>query len=334
MTPGVYCCLVDPKLLIDTIRTMAVILGGLMTGYCLRKSGWVAERHGNTVNRFALMFIQPLVICLALWMMERLQWRALMLPLYGITLILAMWPVASVLGRSLRLDRPALGSFVTGSMFSNVGFTYGTFIAYVALGPTGAALGSLYCVSFMPTFFTLGFTVGKRYSHDSGGSLWRALGRQFADAQTRNPVLGIIAGLALNVLRVPPPSSGAAIIDVAMPATTAAYLLAIGLGLHLSAVKLYWRECLLAHVSKFVLSPIVGLGLAALFGYFALADRGPLAVAFIQSAAPVAIMTVMLAEVSNLNPKLAGALWITTNVTAVLLAPAILLAARALAGLS
>lgn len=322
----------DGKLLVDTIRTMAVILGGLTTGYCLRKSCWVAERHGNTVNRFALVYIQPLVICLALWMMGRLQWRALMLPLYGIALILALWPVAAVLGRLMRLDRPALGSFVTGSMFSNVGFTYGTFIAYVALGPTGAALGSLYCVSFMPTFFTLGFTVGRRYSHDSSGSLWRALGRQFADPQTRNPVLGIMAGLALNLLNVTPPAAGEAIIDVAMPATTAAYLLAIGLGLHLSAVRVYWRECLLAHVSKFVLSPAVGLSLALLFGYWALADRGPLVVAFIQSAAPVAIMSVMLAEVANLNPRLAGALWITTNVTGVLLAPVILLAARALMG--
>jgi len=330
LTPRVYCCLVDPKLLVDTVRTMAVILGGLMTGYCLRKSGWVAERHGNRVNRFALMFIQPLVICLALWMMQRLQWRALLLPLYGITLILALWPVAAVLGRTLRLDRPALGSFVTASMFSNVGFTYGTFIAYVALGPVGAALGSLYCVSFMPTFFTLGFYVGKRYSGDDRGGLLRALGKQFADPQTRNPVLGIVAGLALNLLRVPAPAAGEVIIDVAMPATTAAYLLAIGLGLHLSAVKVYWRECLLAHLSKFVLGPAVGLALAMVFGYFAMADRGPLVVVFIQSAAPVAIMSVMLAEVSGLNPKLAGALWITTNVTAVLLAPVILLAARAL----
>jgi predicted permease len=309
---------------------MAVILGGLMTGYCLRKSGWVAERQSNVINRFALMFIQPLVICLALWMMAPVTWRTLLLPLYGVTLIVALWPGAHLLGRALRLDRPSLGSFVTGSMFSNVGFTYGTFIAYVALGPAGAALGSLYCVSFMPSFFTLGFAVGRRYAPGSDQGLLRALGKQFADPQTRNPVLGIAAGLTLNLLRVPAPASADAIIDVAMPATTAAYLLAIGLGLHLSAVKDYWRECLLAHASKFVLGPIVGLALAAAFGYWRMADRSLLVVTFIQSAAPVAIMTVMLAEVAHLNAKLAGALWITTNVTGVLLAPAILLAARAL----
>lgn len=320
----------DPKLLIDTIRTMTVILGGLTAGYCLRKSGRVPESAANPVNRFALVTIQPAVICLALWLMKPVGLRTLALPLYGVLLILIMWPVASLMGRLQRLNRPALGSFVTAGMFSNVGFTYGTFIAYVALGPTGAALGALYCVSFMPTFFTLGFLVGRRYSHDGGGSLLQALGQQFADPQTRNPVLGIIAGLTLNLLRVPAPTAGPAIIDVAMPATTAAYLLAIGLGLHLSAVKVYWRECLVAHAVKFALSPAVGLVLAVPFGYWALSDRGPLCVAFIESAAPVAIMTVLLAEMSGLNPKLAGALWITTNVTAVFLAPVILIAARSL----
>lgn len=320
----------DPKLLVDTIRTMVVILGGLGVGYGLRKTGHLSEDAANPVNRFALTIIQPLVIGLALWMMKPVTWQALLLPLYGILLILALWPVSHFVGRRVGLDRPTLGTFVSGSMFSNVGFTFGTFLAYVALGPAGAALGSLYCVSFMPTFFTLGFYAGRVYSPDAGGSMWAALRQQFLDPATRNPVLGIVAGLILNMLRVKAPDASAAIIDVAMPATTAAYLLAIGLGLHLSAVKDYWRECLLLHVSKFVLSPALGLALALPFGYFAAHDHSNLVVAFIEASSPVAIMSVMLAEMCNLNSNLAGALWITTNVTAVFLAPLILIAARAL----
>lgn len=320
----------EPKLLVDTIRTMVVILGGLMVGYCLRKSGRLPEAAGNRINRAALVWVQPLVIALALWMMDTLSWRALLLPLFGLVLILLMWPVGALLGRGVSLDRPGLGSFVTAAMFSNCGFTYGTFLAYVALGPAGAALGSLYTISFMPTFFTLGFYVGRCYSPVTTGGMWGALRDQFLDPATRNPLLGIAAGLALNLLRVKPPSASAQIIDLAMPATTAAYLLAIGLGLHLSAVRVYWRECVLLHLSKFVLSPALGLVLAVPFGYFALHDRGPLVVAFVQAASPVAIMSVMLAEMCDLNPKLAGALWITTNVTGVLIAPLILLGARGL----
>ncbi|MEN6401149.1 MAG: hypothetical protein ABFD94_04340 [Armatimonadia bacterium] len=320
----------DQKLLIDTIRTMVVILGGLMVGYCLRKSGWMAEEKGNTVNRIALVWVQPFVIGLALWMMKSVDWQALLLPLYGLVLILLMWPVSAAVGRCMRLDRSSMGVFVTASMFSNVGFTFGTFLCYVALGPPGAALGSLYCVSFMPSFFTLGFYTGRRYMPNAAGSMWGALREQFLDAQTRNPVLGILAGLLLNALRVHQPPGAAMAIDVAMPATTAAYLLAIGLGLHLSAVKDYWRECVLLHISKFALSPVVGLALALPFGYWFGPDRSNLVVCFIQAAAPVAIMSVMLADMCGLNSKLAGALWITTNVTAVFLAPLILIVARML----
>lgn len=320
----------DPKLLTDTIRTMVVILGGLSVGYGLRKTGRLPESAANPVNRFALTVIQPLVIGLALWMMKPVTWQALLLPLYGIVLILALWPVSALVGRCVGLDRPTLGTFVSGSMFSNVGFTFGTFLAYVALGPAGAALGALYCVSFMPTFFTLGFYAGRFYSPDTGGSMWAALRQQALDPATRNPVLGILVGLTLNALRVKAPAASAAIIDIAMPATTASYLLAIGLGLHLSAVKDYWRECLLLHVSKFVISPVIGLALAIPFGYWAAHDHSSLVVAFIEASAPVAIMSVMLAEMCNLNSNLAGALWITTNVTAVFLAPLILIIARML----
>lgn len=318
------------QLLIDTIRTMTVILGGLVLGYCLRKSGRVPESAANPVNRFALTVIQPLVIGLALWMMKPVTWQALLLPLYGILLILALWPLSALMGRCLCYSRPNLGSFVSASMFSNVGFTFGTFVAYVALGPPGAALGSLYCVSFMPSFFTLGFYVGRLYSPETEGGMWAALREQFLDPATRNPVLGIVIGLVLNMLRVQAPAASAAIIDVAMPTTTAAYLLAIGLGLHLSAVKDYWHECLLLHAAKFLISPALGLLLAIPFGYWAMPDHSMLVVCFIQAAAPVAIMSVMLAEMCGLNSKMAGALWITTNITAVFLAPVILLIARSL----
>ena len=83
----------DPKLPSDTIITASVILGGLSLGYALRKTGRVAEAAAVPINRFALIIVQPLVIALALWMMKPIDWQALLLPLYGIVLILAMWPV-------------------------------------------------------------------------------------------------------------------------------------------------------------------------------------------------------------------------------------------------
>lgn len=332
---GHYVCFgapqqVDERLFIDAMRTMTVILGGLIAGYCLRKSGRVAETWAGPVNRATLTWIQPTVICLALWAMKRPDARTLALPIFGIALYVALWPVGAALSRLMRLPRADAGPFTTATMFSNVGFTYGTFLAFAALGAEGAALGSLYCASFMPGVFTLGFFIGRRHSDSGHDGVLQALAALAKDGQTRNPILGIIAGLALNIADVPKLTESAFIIDIAMPAATAAFLLAIGLGLRLSSVKTYWRQCLVMHGAKFILSPVVGLGLAYLFGYWQAADHDALRVVFIQSAAPVAILGVMLADVFGLNRDLAGALWLTTNVTGVLLAPAILVIARML----
>ena len=320
----------DSKLSIDAIRTMTVILGALAAGYCLRKSGHASASLSSSVNRTTLTFIQPVVIGIVLWSMKSLDWRTFALPAFGVTLIVIMWPIGALMARLLPTDRPSRGSFVTASMFSNVGFTYGTFVAFVALGAQGAALGALYCVSFMPMFFTLGYYIARRYMPGKQPSILGALWDLLKSGETRNPSLGIIAGLSLNLLRIAPPAQAPFIIDIAIPATTAAFLFAIGLGLRLSAVRTYWRQCALLHAVKFVITPAVGLALALVFGYWQLADHSLLRVSFIEAAAPTAIMAVMLSDVFDLNRQLAGALWLTTNITAVFLIPLILLVARML----
>lgn len=323
----------DSKLLIDTIRTMTVILGGLVLGYCLRRSGRTGPGLGTAVNRFALIWVQPVVMCLALWTMEQPDLGTLALPIYAVALIFLMWPVSALIVRatpSARGDASTEGTVVLAGMFSNVGFTYGTFLAFVLLGANGAALASVYCMAFMPAVFTLGFFVARRYAGGEQQSFWHSLAAVFRDPETRNPVLGIVLGLAVNLLHIKPPPETALLIGVSMPLTTAAFLLAIGYGLELSSLREYWRLCALVHAAKFVVTPVLGLGLAWAFGYWQMVDHSLLKVCFIEAAAPVAIMSVMAVDIFGLNRRLAGALWLSTNLTGVILAPVILLIARVL----
>lgn len=320
----------DSKLLIDTIRTMAVIVGGLVLGYCLRRSGRTGPGLGTLVNRLALIWVQPIVMGLALWTMKQPDLRTLALPVYAVVLMLVMWSLTALSARRHPGDSETRGSLVLAGMFSNVGFTYGTFLAFVVLGAQGAALASVFCMSFMPAVFTLGFYVARRYAGGEQQSPWRALWAVMADAETRNPILGILVGLALSLLRIPAPADAPLMIDVAMPLTTAAFLLAIGYGLELSSLREYWRECAAMHAIKFVVSPLAGLALAWVFGYWQGSDRSLLQVCFIEAASPVAIMSVMAADVVGLNRRLAGALWLSTNVSSVALAPVIVLVAKLL----
>lgn len=320
----------DPKLLADTIRTVTVILGGLVAGYCLRKAGRLPADFGTRVNRATLTWAQPVVIAIALWSMKPMTGQMLLLPVFGLLMVVLLALPAALTGRLLKLDTPARGTFITSAMFSNVGFTYGTFVAYAALGTPGAALGSLYCASFMPSVFTLGFAVARRYSAEGQCTVGEALRDLVRDSHTRNPVVGILVGLALNLWRVPTPAWTPTVIDLAMPTATAAFLLATGYGLRLSAVRAYWRECLVMQLLRMSLGPLIGALLAVGFGYWSLADRGPLTVVLIMASAPVGIMAALLSDIFGLNRQLAGALWLTTNIAGVLLAPVILVLVRLL----
>ena len=292
----------DLRLAIDVIRTFTVILGGLLAGYCLRKSGRLSEETGSAINRWAMAYLQPIVIILALWVMDRPGWREIALPVYAALLIVLMWPVSLGMARALGLPRGGKGAFIGSGMFSNVGYTYGTFIAFVALGPQGAALGSLYCLSFSPLFYTLGFYLGRRYAPGAKHSALAALLGLLRERHTLYPILSIFVGLGLSLSGVPAPGETAFVLDLGLPLVTGVFLIAIGLG----------------------------LGLAYLFGYFSPGNHALLKLAIIQSTAPTAIMSVLLADLFDLDRRLAGALWLTTNITAIVLAPLVLVIVRLL----
>jgi predicted permease len=239
-----------------------------------------------------------------------------------------MWPVGHLVGRTMGFNGPTLGSFTIAAMFSNVGITYGTFLCYALLGERGAALGYLYAASFMPTFCILGFWVAEQYGR-GGTSVLAALADTLTHAQSRNPIVGTLLGICLLATGLPRPALAVPIINIMVPATTFAYMFSIGLSMHLGVMVRYWRPAVVMHALKFLVSPVLGLAL----GYTArLHMLGPdlLPVMFIQSATPVAIMSLVLAQAKSLDLQLANTCWLATNLSAIALAPLWLYIASAL----
>jgi predicted permease len=179
----------------------------------------------------------------------------------------------------------------------------------------------------MPLVYTLGYLVAGRYAHDHPLSGREMLG-EFLKPESRNPLLAVVLGVGLHYLGPVRPSSMQLLSDVTIPASTAAFLFSIGLGMRLSAVREYWRQCAVMHLLKFAISPAIGLALAYAFGYFAPGNSHLLQTTVIQSATPTAIMAIVVTQVFNQNRDLASALWLTTNLSGIVLAPAILYAAR------
>ncbi|MFP4250777.1 MAG: AEC family transporter [Armatimonadota bacterium] len=312
------------------ILMVSVIVGSLALGYAARKLRWLPTELSPNITRAAMVWIQPPLLALLIWGLEAPGWRVALLPVLLAVLITVMWPVGALGGRILGLKRAQAGAFTVSCMYSNMGLTYGAFVCFILLGEQGAALGMIWCIAFMPMLYTLGFVVARRYGHDGERSVRETLIDVMREPESRNPLLGLALGGILYALAPARPEVGGAIVDFLVPFSTAIYLFAIGLSLRLTSVVTYWRESAAIGAVKFLVTPVVGLSLAWLAGYWAMEDRTLLQVVFIQSTTPTAIMGLILAQLFDLDEQLANSAWLTTNVAAIALAPLVLYIAAAL----
>jgi len=301
-------------------RMLAVIVGSLAAGYLVRRGERLPSTRSAPITRAAMAYLQPIPLALMLWGLEPPGWKTSLLPVVAAALMLATWPVAWLVARLLRLDARGTGAFIVTAMFSNVGLTYGAFVCYILLGELGAALGLIYCLSFSPVFYTVGFFIGRHYGKQGGQSIGAVIADTWHEPQTRNPLLGFMLGGILNLAGAPRPGFVAPLLDLLIPGATAIYLFAIGLSLSLTSVVRQSRRCLGLALIKFLISPGIALGLAWLVGLGGGLQRPILQVLFVESTTPVAIMALIIPQLFDLDQDLANAGWLTTNMAAIGLA--------------
>ncbi|MCX7598749.1 MAG: AEC family transporter, partial [Armatimonadetes bacterium] len=271
-------------------ETLVVILSGLTLGWLSKRRGLSAEK-APAITRTTLIYLEPLPNLLALWGLRAGDTKAFYLPLLGAALIVLMWPVGHLIGRLQRMENADLGAFVAASMFSNVGFTFGAFLCYALLGERGVALGTLYTASFMPMLFTVGLFAAGRYSSETTRPAWELLKDTARKPESRNPIAGILVGLALYAAGVERPAAAGTAVNVLVPLTTFIYLFAIGLSMRPRTMLGHWRPATVLCAVKFLISPAVGLALGVAAGIHRDATSDLLPVLFIQSAAPAGIMS-------------------------------------------
>jgi predicted permease len=312
-----------------TLEAVLLIVLSLAAGYLCRRRRVLPPALAPQISRTGLTFLSPVVTFLVMWALEPVGWGAAALPLICVLCILLMWPPAAALGRRLFSDPASQAPWAICAMFSNQGTTYGTFLCYIALGAQGAALATIFVLPFMPTLYLLGFFLAGRYT-GRVTSPWHALAHTFRHGYSRNPLVGVALGLLMHLAIPHLPHLGHHAIDVLVPLDTAIQLFAIGLTLRFCVIGAYLRPVVIIHALKFLLTPLLGLGLATAFGLWGRADNQMVKVVLIQCSTPVAILSLVIAQATRLNVDLANSLWITTNLFAAAWAPVVLWVARML----
>jgi len=284
-------------------------------GYIARRKHWLDERWAGPLMFYLVIVGWTPASCLVLWKLP-LQWSLVALPLLGTLLPVALAPFGALFTRLHGLDAKSAGTFIVASGISNIGFTMGGFVCYCLFSDVGLGYANLFAASWAVPYVGFYYPLARRYGDPNSRLTTRFILRTFFDLRSL-PVLGSVAGLILNLLKtpVPTPVETFHVLDILIIGSVLASFATVGLQNQFS----HLAQQKILHVSlavvKFAVTPLLAVLLIVLSQYL----FGPLPtvarnVIYIQSFMPTAIFTVLIANLFDLDPKLASVLFVVNTV--------------------
>lgn len=300
----------------------------MVVGYVLARGLGVRQAVLDRLMPVGMLAAVPALTLLTFWGMA-LEPRLAWLPVLGVVMLVVPG-LAAGLQMRLRADHDALdrGTYVIASMLANRGVVGGLTV-YILFGEQGYAWSQM-VVIFGPAFvFMISFPLAGWYRRKhlgelgGAGSIWSVI---FSRNQV--PVLGILAGLALNLAEVPRPEGAGTVVSMLVFVMAWLFLVPTGAALDFSEMRRYWRDLLDMLAIKFLLTPALLGGLVWAMGF-----RGELLwTLIILAASPTAIFTILVARMQGLNLHMAMAAYVLTHVVYLVVVFPLVLAVIALTG--
>ena len=308
------------------ILSFAIILFGLCLGYGIQglvKRGAFRlpislDQLRKALQRTALLFVNPVAIVGALWVVNIESIRLAALPLNGLFAILSGGALALAAAKMLRLEPRKTGAMYGCGSFTNIG-SIGALVCFVFLGEQGFALVPIYKLFEELSYYSIGFPVAKYYSAaETTESTMDRIRSLSKDPFILVALLSIVLGALLNLASIPRPAFFGTLVSIFVPLGTVLLLTSIGLALKLRRVRDYLKECVSVSLIKFLFVPILASSLAYLLGFGDIDEGLPLKVVIILSSMPVAFNALIPPSIYDLDLDLANSCWFFT--TAMLLA--------------
>ena len=314
------------------IYSFGIIIFGLSLGYMTQ----VLVSHDRIrlpieidalrklLQRIALLFINPIAVVGAIWVVSLKNATLVALPFIGLFALLAGGVIALGVARMFKSSPQKTGALYGCGAFTNIG-SIGALVCFVFLGEKGFALVLIYKLFEELSYYAIGFPVAKYYSSSTREE---RIGDHL-QTLTRDPFIlvalsSIIIGGLLNFSGVERPEFYKTIIAVFVPLMTIMLLTSIGLALKFRRVRDYLRECVALSIIKFIFIPILATSLAYMIGYAKIDDGLPLKVVIILSCMPVAFTALIPPSIYDLDLDLANSCWFFTTALLVIVLPILL----------
>jgi predicted permease len=302
---------------IEALAPVALLIG---LGYVLRASGFLPEASWSPIDRLVYYVMFPALLVRELAGADLRSVPIIRMAAVLLATQLAMWVLAGLAKRRLRLDGPAYTSVLQCVVRWN------TYIA-LALAPAvlareGVPLVALAVAVMVPTANIL--SVGALARHGRAG---RASPAAFARAIATNPlILACLVGISLNLGGLELPVLVREPLAILGRATLALGLLTVGAGLRLALMSDRGALIASATAAHLLVKPALGTVLALAAG---LAGT-PVEVVALACAVPTATSSYILARLLGGDTELMAALVTTTTVAALVTLPAVMGVVRAL----
>ena len=315
------------------IYSFAIIFMGLLLGYVTQILVWRGHLElkmpiddlRQILQKAALMFVNPIAILGAVWIVNLNNAALITLPFIGLFTYLIGGALAVGASRLLDLEGKKTGALFGCGFFTNIG-AIGTLICYIFLGEAGFALVAIFKLFQEVAYYGIGFPIAKHF----GSSRHDVPARGLLKHLVRDPYLimavsAITLGGLLNFSDVQRPEFYATITSVFVPVMTVLLMTSIGMAMKFHKIGSYLRECLSISLIKFVLVPVLVSLPAYFLGYGDIQNGLPLKVVLILSSMPVAFNALIPPSIYNLDLDLANSCWFFTTALLVVVLPVLLL---------
>jgi len=312
--------------------TFSLIIFGLSLGYLIQRMvikkivrlPISLDQLRRILLKTALLFINPITVVGAVWVIKLKDTRIVTLPLLGVSAILLGGILALWAARLLRLGRKQTGSLFACGSFTNIG-TMGGLVCYIFLGEMGFGLVSIYKLFEEFTYYTIGFPIAKLYSTDpkEKESFLSRFKRLTTDVFILVSLSSLMLGSLLNLMSVKRPAFYQTINSIFIPVGALLLITSIGLVMRISKIQEYLKECIFVSVIKFLIVPIIVTSVALGLGYQSIEGGFLLKVVIILSSMPVAFNALIPPSLYHLDVDLANSCWLVSTSLLIFVLPAL-----------
>jgi predicted permease len=249
--------------------------------------------------------LTPVLTCLAFWSKD-LQVQDIWLPVMG--LVQQVVPLALGWWRSRKFDNPAdRGSYLISSAFANRSVV-GIISVWILYGQDGYATARWVMLAGPFVFYFFGFALARHFRSLDRGQQPSFSMRGLLFQKNQLPLLGIAAGIALNMLGVPRHAVLDRMFDPLVHISAWLFMVPIGASLDFGEMRRYLKPVSDLLVIRFVITPVICLALVAVLGM-----RGEaFGVVMVLAFTPASIGAVILTRLYKLNVHVAAAAYVVT----------------------